>query len=218
MPFLNNSLSLKVVIDVRGRENLISSLRTHPNLAAWYIADEPQTWDDLARLESIYNTYKPTTPHPMFMANLPELPDSNLWQRLVNLGDIACIDVYPKSVYGYYPDYVSQRVRAAAIAAPGKPLIYISQAFGGDGFLEPTPSEYLDMVAKARSAGATGILVFTWASRQITGGMGVTDSHPLWPAIIQTNSSGFMMIPALILVAAGLYHLVVTRRKKGVKR
>lgn len=215
-PFLNNPYGLKVAIDVRNRESIISQIGTHRNLCAWYIGDEPQTWAELAYLRAIYNTYKPLTPYPIFLANLPRLLDNALWQQLVNLGDIACIDEYPKTVFGYYPDNVSISIRAAKVAAPGKPLIYISQAFGGDIFLNLTGAEYLDTVRRAKNAGATGLLAFAWNSYivQNAGVTGVSPNHPLWPAIIESNKIFRQAItPAVLLVGVASLCLVAALKK-----
>lgn len=211
-PFLNNNLGLKVAIDVRGRENLISDIRTHPNLEAWYIADEPSSYQDLNRLREIYNFYKPLTLHPIFLANLPWLEDNNLWRELVLTGDISCVDVYPKTVDGYFIQDVYNRLIAARNLSPERKLYYIPQAFSGGVFLRPTPEEYREMISLAKLAGVSGILVFAWDShitRQV-GVIGVTDKDPLWPEIARINSETKSSI--LPLVLAGLAIMLIRRR------
>lgn len=214
-PFLNNDLGLKVAIDVRGRENLIPQIRTHPNLAAWYIADEPQTWAEYNALSTVYQTYKPLTSYPIFMANLPWLDDDVLWRSLINLGDIACIDVYPKTITGLYMQNVSDRVKAAKLASPGKQLIYIPQAFSDGYFTRPTGNEYLEMVDRANKAGASGILTFAWDSyiTRNVGVIGVTDQDvSLWSAVVEANQDRTLILGLLGTIGLLLTVQYLSRR------
>ena len=141
----------------------IETIRDHPALLSWYIADEPAA-DRISHLEKVYQLVKELDPyHPVTVVFCQGADHA---RQFVGTMDIVMADPYP------IPQGAVTAVNGIADALNdafdfSKPLWIVPQCFGGGEWWrrEPTAAEQRVMTYLALIHGATGIQYFIRSPR-----------------------------------------------------
>ena len=153
----------------------VTRLRHHPAILSWYLIDEPDgkkyppEW--VAAAAAAIRALDTTRPISACFDTTAR--PGGTWRDYANATDVILVDIYPVAGrLGLQPctaangcnvtKDVGDSIRAT-IAATGKTVWYIPQAFGSqEGFpREPSPGETRLMTYTALIAGATGTFAFT---------------------------------------------------------
>ena len=156
-------------------KDAVTRLRGHPAILSWYLIDEPdgQKYPPQWVAEAAAAIRALDRSRPVSACFDTTNRPTGTWREYVNATDVLLADIYPVgSNVGSKPCTaangcnitrdVGDSVRAT-IAATGKTLWYVPQAFGSQEGIqrEPSPGEVRAMVYSALLAGATGNFFFT---------------------------------------------------------
>ena len=152
----------------------VRSLKDHPGLFAWYMADEPELRPALVeRVRQIYDVVADEDPfHPCIMLNDTI---SGIYKYACG-GDVLMPDPYPcfldDGVAAVPLEKVTKFMETCNEAAKGRKALWITpQAFnygdyGRENNRAPTFAELRNMTYQAVIQGTTGFLYYTWAHSQ----------------------------------------------------
>lgn len=184
----------------------IRANRENPELAAWYIRDEP----DLNRypVESVRRTYALLKEHDPDHPALVVVYNPDRYREFFPYCDIFAVDPYPimtRSDTQNRIENVYYQVAMAKRLTPEKPVWAIVQAFAGLPYWQqpPTPVELRNMVYQALAARADGILYYSFSSGEPfpmpTGRQHwyLPDDTPLAAEVVALNRELQQIIPLL---------------------
>ncbi|MCC7495620.1 MAG: hypothetical protein IT204_24935 [Fimbriimonadaceae bacterium] len=137
----------------------VETLREHPALLAWYLADEPELWDyPPERIAAVYRLVRELDPYHPSSQVFARRDDA---VRYASGFDLVMADPYP--IPNSAVTQVSDTTRRLVEVFGGsKPVWIVPQAFGGGEWWarEPAPREERVMTYLALIHGATGIQWF----------------------------------------------------------
>ena len=177
-------------------EKMVVSLRTHPALLAWYLADEPHhSTTDQKGFHQGYQRFCQFDPyHPATLVQQPASPTAYSW--FAHAMDALMIDVYPRFTLDAgpenlrYPDLIRHCMAAARQAGnKEKPVWYVPPAWTPRRWTPwrmrkyrlPTVQEQRTMVYTAIIHGAKGIVWFGFEAETDCAKYNCTVPG-LWPA------------------------------------
>ena len=161
---------------LRGQmKKVVRQFKDHPNLWAWYLADEPQNYGiSPENAEDLYHAVKQAAPDlPVFLLN----SEPQLFKRYASACDIFGVDCYPvpSKPISVIADYIEEAHKAVDHK---KPVWFATQTYGSfkHGGRMPTLDEGRCMIYLALAHGVKGMLFFAYTCEEMGGSLQKTDA------------------------------------------
>jgi hypothetical protein len=149
-------------------KKVVRQFMDHPNLWAWYLADEPQNYGiSPENAVDLYHAVKQTAPDlPVFLLN----SEPKLFERYAPACDIFGVDCYPVPTkpISVIADYIDEAHKAVD---GKKPVWFAAQTYGSfkHGGRMPTLDEGRCMIYLALAHGVKGMLFFAYTCEEMGG-------------------------------------------------
>ncbi|MFG0249773.1 MAG: hypothetical protein ACF8OB_12875, partial [Phycisphaeraceae bacterium JB051] len=156
-------------------KKVVRQFMAHPNLWAWYLADEPQNYGiSPENAQDLYQAVKQAAPDlPVFLLN----SEPNLFERYASACDIFGVDCYPVPTkpISVIADYIDEAHKAVDYK---KPVWFAAQTYGSfkHGGRMPTLDEGRCMIYLALAHGVKGMLFFAYTCEEMGGSLQNTDA------------------------------------------
>lgn len=178
----NSNVGLLPHEDYAARRFLLGHLKKtvrqfmdHPNLWAWYLADEPQNYGiSPENAQDLYHAVKQEAPDlPVFLLN----SEPKLFERYASACDIFGVDCYPVPTkpISIIADYIDAAHKAVDNK---KPIWFAAQTYGSfkHGGRMPTLDEGRCMIYLALAHGVKGMLFFAYTCEEMGGSLQQADA------------------------------------------